>query len=145
MNIRMAALTGAALSMSLLSACAKPAETTAEATADATAATANAADSAAAGTANAADGVTNPGGAVSPPPANGNEAVNPDGNMADASQSAGSNSFTEDQARGHIGKAGYGEVTGLTKTSDGMWTGKAKKNGKTMDVSVDFKGAVSAK
>ena len=134
MNIRTAALTGAALSMSLLAACGKPAETPAQATADATAATAN-----------AAGGVTDPGGAVSPAPANGNEAVNADGNMADASQSAASNSFTEDQARGHIEKAGYGEVGALTKTADGMWTGKAKKDGKTMDVSVDFKGAVSAK
>lgn len=90
-------------------------------------------------------GVTDPGGVVSPPPANGNEAINGDANTNDTTQSAGSNSFTEGQARGHIENAGYSDVTGLTKTPDGMWTGTATKAGKSMSVSVDFKGAVTAK
>lgn len=130
MHMRNAALAGAALTLTLLAACSKPAETPAEATADASVAAASAAA---------------PGGAVSPLPANGNAAVNADGAMADASQSPGSSSFTEDQARSQIESAGYSEVTALTKTPEGLWAGKAKMGGKTMDVSVDFKGAVSAK
>ena len=138
MRTSIGALTGVALSIAGLGACSKPAENAAEATAAAPDATAAAAS-------DAGTGAMAAGGAVSPPPANGNEAVNPDGNTADASQSPGSNSFTEGQARGHIENAGYTEVTGLTKTSEGLWTGKAKKDGKTTDVSVDFKGAVTAR
>lgn len=132
------ALGGAVVSMALLSACSKPVE-------DAPEATAATADAAAAGATDAAGGAMAPGGVVSPPPADGNEAVNTDGNAADASVSAGSSSFTEGQARGHIEKAGYTDVTALTKTPEGLWTGKAKKDGKTTDVSVDFKGAVTAR
>lgn len=132
MRIRMCALAGAALSLTMLAACSKPAETPTTAASDATAVTADAANT-----------VVDPGGAVSPPPANGNEAVNAEANTTDASQSPGSNSFTESQARGQIENAGYSDVTGLTKTADGMWTGKAMKSGKSMNVSVDFKGAVS--
>ena len=132
MRIRMCALAGAALSLTMLAACSKPAETPTTTASDATAVTADAANT-----------VVDPGGAVSPPPANGNEAVNAEANTTDASQSPGSNSFTERQARGQIENAGYSDVTGLTKTADGMWTGKAMKSGKSMNVSVDFKGAVS--
>ena len=134
MRTRTYAVTAAALLMTALAACSKPAETPADVAADATAVTADATASVAA-----------PGGAVSPLPANGNEAVNADANTMDASQSPGSNSFTEMQARGHIENAGYSDVTALTKTTDGMWTGKAMKSGKSMTVTVDFKGAVSAK
>ncbi len=142
MRTSIGTLSGAVLSVALLGACSKPAENTAEATVDATAASA---DAAASNAGDATTGAMAAGGAVSPPPADGNAAVNTDGAMADASASAGSNSFTEGQARGHIEKAGYTEVMGLTKTPDGLWTGKAKKDGKTTDVSVDFKGAVTAK
>lgn len=124
------------ISAALLGACSKaeePADNVAAATAEA---------STAAGDTTAA--VTDSGGAVSPPPANGNEAVNSDANVNDAGLSAGSNSFTEGQARGHIESAGYTEVGALTKTADGMWTGSAKKAGKSMNVAVDFKGAVTA-
>ena len=134
MRTRTYALTAAALLMTALAACSKPAETPAAVAADATAVTADAAATVAA-----------PGGAVSPLPANGNEAVNADANTSDPSMSPGSNSFTEMQARGQIENAGYSDVTGLTKTANGMWTGKAMKSGKAMEVSVDFKGAVSAK
>lgn len=134
MRTRICALAGAALSITMLAACSKPAETPVAAASDATAVTAD-----------AAGNVADPGGAVSPPPANGNEAVNAEANTTDASQSPGSNSFTESQARGQIENAGYSDVSGLTKSADGMWTGKAMKSGKSMNVSVDFKGAVSTK
>lgn len=130
--------------VALLGACSKPADKTAEGATPAAEAGAAASD-AAAGTADATGGAMAAGGAVSPAPENGNEAINADANKGEAAQSAGSNSFTEGQARGHIENAGYSDVTGLTKTADGMWTGQAKKDGKTMSVSVDFKGAVTAK
>jgi hypothetical protein len=125
----------AVLSLSV-SACSKPASQTA---ANANAATANAADATATSAANATDA----GGAVSPPEANG--AVNADANKGATDTAAASNSFTEGQAKGHIENAGYTDVSDLNKTADGLWTAKAKKAGKSVDVAVDFKGAVTTK
>lgn len=148
---RSALASAAAISVMLFAAaCSKPAtETAADATATTeTAASAagtaagNAADATAAGADAAAGGAMAPGGAVSPPAANAAVDTNA---STDAAPEAASNSFTEGQAKGHIENAGYTNVMGLTKTADGMWTGKATKGGKTMDVSVDFKGAVTAK
>jgi hypothetical protein len=119
----------ATLSLALLGACSKPAPA--------------AVDEAAATTATAAAGPADPGGAVSPPQANG--AVNADANTTATDVAPASNSFTEGQAKGHIENAGYSNVTGLAKTPDGMWTAKATKDGKSMDVAVDFKGAVTAR
>ncbi|MCI3135236.1 hypothetical protein [Phenylobacterium aquaticum] len=129
----------AVLSVAALSACSKPAtDAAAQAGADASAATANAADAAATSASNAAA----PGGAVSPPAANG--AVNPDANTGSTDTAAASTSFTEGEAKGHIENAGYTDVSHLAKTPDGLWTAKAKKGGKTVDVALDFKGAVTA-
>jgi hypothetical protein len=119
---------GLAVSMTLLAACQKPAsEAATDTTAAATTATANAAD---------------PGGAVSPAQPNG--AVNTDANATVADAAPASNSFTEGQAKGHIEKAGYTDVTDLQKTKDGLWVATAKKDGKSVGVTVDFKGAVTA-
>jgi hypothetical protein len=135
-------LVSAVLAVGALAACSKPASQTAsnvEASAgDAANAGANAAGDAAGGTMAA-------GGAVSPPTSPENGAVNTDANKTEATQTPGSNSFTEGQAKGHIENAGYTDVTGLTKTPDGLWSGSAKKDGKTVQVTVDFRGAVSAK
>ena len=62
-----------------------------------------------------------------------------------AAPAKGHSSFTEGQAKGHIENAGYTDVTGLTKSADGLWTGMAKKGGKSVSVAVDFKGAVTTK
>ena len=120
---------GLAVSAALLTAaCQKPAsQTAADATTSVAAAPANA---------------TSAGGAVSPPQSNG--AVNTDANKTNADVAPASNSFTEGQAKGHIENAGYTDVTGLQKTADGIWVASAKKNGKSVNVSVDFKGAVTA-
>jgi hypothetical protein len=131
MRTSTAALSGVILSMAIVSACSKPAETKPEIAAAVPEAS--------------SDAATGAGGAVSPPPANGNEAVNTDGNTTETTQSPGSNSFTEAQARSHLESAGYGDVTELTKTADGFWVGKARKDGKAADVSVDFKGAVTTR
>ena len=108
----------ATLSLALLGACSKPAP---EAAADTSAATANAAQTAGDATANAADATANsaanataPGGAVSPPEANG--AVNTDANKTSSDVASASNSFTEGQAKGHIENAGYSDVSDLMKT-----------------------------
>ena len=141
MRTRTAALLSLAITAGALGACSKPADKAAEAqseAADASSAGANAA-------AGAAGGAMDAGGAVSPPNTPQNDAINTDTNKTETAQTEGSNSFTEGQAKGHIENAGYTDVTGLTKTPDGLWTGSAKKDGKTVQVSVDFKGAVSAK
>ena len=57
--------------------------------------------------------------------------------------SKGANSFTKGQAAKRMEKAGYASVTGLTKDKDGLWHGSAMKDGKTVDVSLDFKGNVN--
>ena len=139
---------GMAMSMALLGACSKPASEatpTTDAAADTSAAAANATDATADAAANTAGGAAAPGGAVSPPSSPQNDAVNTDANTTETAQTPGSNSFTEGQAKGHIENAGYTDVTGLTKTPEGLWTAKAMKAGKAVDVSLDFKGAVTAK
>jgi hypothetical protein len=55
---------------------------------------------------------------------------------------AGANSFTEGQAKSRIEDKGFKNVSGLKKDANGVWRGKAKENGKTVNVSVDFQGNV---
>jgi major membrane immunogen (membrane-anchored lipoprotein) len=73
-----------------------------------------------------------------------NPAVSTETHPTDVAQTAGANSFTADQAKGHIEKAGYAQVSELAQTPDGLWQGKAMKDGKPVSVSVDYKGAVLA-
>jgi hypothetical protein len=146
MNNKAALLLSVAIGFGALAACSKPAsDSAANASATVADSASDAANATAGATANATDGAMSAGGAVSPPNSPQNDAVNPDTNKTEATQTPGSNSFTEGQAKGHIENAGYTDVTGLTKTPEGLWTGSAKKDGKTVHVSVDFKGAVSAK
>jgi opacity protein-like surface antigen len=58
---------------------------------------------------------------------------------------AGANSFTEAQAKSRIEKAGYTNVSGLSKDKDGIWKGKASKAGRSVDVGVDYQGNVVPK
>ena len=55
---------------------------------------------------------------------------------------AGSNSFTEGQARSRIEANGFTNVTGLKKDDAGVWRGNASKGSQSMNVSVDFQGNV---
>src|SRR5215208_6715396 len=55
---------------------------------------------------------------------------------------AGSNSFTEGQAKSRIEKMGFADVTELKKDDNGVWRGRAMKGGQMVDVSVDFQGNV---
>ena len=61
-----------------------------------------------------------------------------------AAPTAGANSFTEGQARSRLEKNGYLSITGLIKDAEGIWRGKAMKDGKAMDVALDFKGVIVA-
>lgn len=56
----------------------------------------------------------------------------------------GANSFTEGQAKSRIESAGFSNVTDLKKDDQGIWRGKAQKDGKTMTVGFDYKGNLSA-
>jgi len=128
-TLRTAAAIGA---ITVVAACSQPAEEAAVAPAYDPAATADASPSAG----------TMPGGMVSPPASN--EAINmsgpPEGEVA-----AASTSFTEGQARDHLRSAGYTDVQSLAKTPDGLWTAKAMKDGKSFDLALDFKGAITAR
>jgi hypothetical protein len=58
---------------------------------------------------------------------------------------AGANSFTEAQAKSRIEKAGYTNVSSLSKDKDGIWKGKASKGAAPVDVGVDYQGNVVSK
>jgi len=73
-----------------------------------------------------------------------NNAVNIPNTKNSTQPVAGSNSFTENQAKSRIEDAGYSNVTGLKKDANGVWRGKATKGGAVSDVSVDFQGNVNA-
>ncbi|MFC0282349.1 PepSY domain-containing protein [Camelimonas abortus] len=54
----------------------------------------------------------------------------------------GANSFTEAQAQERIAEAGFSGVSGLVKDNDGVWRGKAMRNGVQHDVALDYQGNV---
>jgi hypothetical protein len=57
---------------------------------------------------------------------------------------AGANSFTESEAKNRIEARGYTNVSSLSKDSNSVWRGKAMKDGKPVDVAVDYQGNVTA-
>jgi hypothetical protein len=57
---------------------------------------------------------------------------------------AGSNSFTEGQAKSRIESNGYSNISELRKDDSGVWRGKAMKDGRSVGVSLDFQGNVTA-
>jgi putative membrane protein len=57
----------------------------------------------------------------------------------------GANSFAESQARAAIVAKGFGDVSPLVNDSQGIWRGTARKDNRTFDVSVDYKGHVDAR
>jgi hypothetical protein len=54
----------------------------------------------------------------------------------------GANSFTEGQAKSRIEANGFSNVSGLQKDADGVWRGKAMKNGTSVTVGLDFQGNI---
>lgn len=62
-----------------------------------------------------------------------------------AAPAAGANSFSQDQARGRLAKAGYRSVSALTKDGNGVWRGTAMRGGKKVRVGLDYKGNVTTR
>ena len=56
----------------------------------------------------------------------------------------GANSFTEGQAKSRLEGAGLTNVTDLKKDDDGIWRGKAMRQGKSVTVGFDYKGNIAA-
>jgi len=74
-----------------------------------------------------------------------NAAINTPNRSAAGGPVAGANSFTEGQAKSRIEANGYTSLSGLMKDDSGVWRGKAVKDGKPVDVSLDFQGNVFAR
>ncbi len=55
---------------------------------------------------------------------------------------AGANSFTMGQAKARIESRGYAQVSNLAKDKEGLWRGKAMKDGKSVSVALDYQGNV---
>ncbi|QND54532.1 PepSY domain-containing protein (plasmid) [Phyllobacterium sp. 628] len=56
---------------------------------------------------------------------------------------AGANSFTEGQAEKRIEAKGYSDITAMTKGDDGIWSATAIKDGKTVNVKLDYQGNIT--
>ncbi len=54
----------------------------------------------------------------------------------------GANSFTEAQAQERVQQAGYSDVSQLAKDDQGIWRGKAVKDGKEVPIALDYQGNV---
>ena len=81
------------------------------------------------------------------PPANNapqNSAINSSdsSNRQATAPVAGRNSFTEGEAKSRIEKMGFSNVSNLKRDDNGVWRGRATKDGKTVDVSLDYQGNV---
>ncbi len=98
-------------------------------------------------TTGAATGATTPGaatqggGAGTAPPAATTQHTEP---RTAAAPVAGANSFTEGQARARIGDAGFADVQGLRLDEQGIWRGRAMRNGQQTGVALDYQGSVVA-
>ncbi|MDI6029228.1 PepSY domain-containing protein [Corticibacterium sp. UT-5YL-CI-8] len=56
----------------------------------------------------------------------------------------GANSFTEEQAKERLVEGGYADVTALTLDDKGVWRGTAMKDGKSVNVALDYQGNITA-
>ena len=64
--------------------------------------------------------------------------------VAPSALERGANSFTEGQAKSRLEGAGLTNVTDLKKDDDGIWRGKAMRDGKSVTVGFDYKGNIAA-
>lgn len=56
----------------------------------------------------------------------------------------GANSYTQSEAKSRIERQGFTRVSSLQKDQAGVWRGTAVKDGKSVQVSVDYQGNVNA-
>jgi hypothetical protein len=57
---------------------------------------------------------------------------------------AGSNSFTEGQAKGRFEDAGFAGIQGLVKDDAGFWRARGMRSGSTVELAMDFQGRIAA-
>ena len=62
-----------------------------------------------------------------------------------AAPAHGATSFTRSQARGRLAKAGFTNVSHLTKDPSGAWMAFAMKGGQKVNVALDYKGNVTTR
>lgn len=74
-----------------------------------------------------------------------NPATKAPDSIAHAPLARGKNSFTREQARQRLEKAGYTHIGTLTKDRDGLWQGRAMRDGRWVHAALDYKGNVSAR
>jgi len=55
---------------------------------------------------------------------------------------AGDNKFSQDEAKAKIAEQGFSEISELKKSDDGIWIGKAQREGGSFEVALDFEGNV---
>jgi hypothetical protein len=65
-------------------------------------------------------------------------------NTTAAAPVAGANSFTMAQAQKRLEDQGYTQVSALAKDEKPIWRGHAMKNGKAVDVALDYQGNITA-
>jgi hypothetical protein len=73
----------------------------------------------------------------------GNSAVTTDEATRLGPLEAGANSFTEGQARSRIEDAGFTNIQGLRKDGNGIWRGQAVREGRQVEVGLDYRGNVA--
>ena len=56
----------------------------------------------------------------------------------------GRNSFTRGQARKRLEGAGFSKVSDLKKDTQGVWRGKAMRDGQSVTIGFDYKGNIGA-
>jgi hypothetical protein len=61
---------------------------------------------------------------------------------SDATPVPGANSFTEGEARSRMQDNGFAQISDLKQDNEGVWRAKATKDGKSVNVALDFKGNV---
>lgn len=81
--------------------------------------------------------------AVSTAAAPTNVAVDTQPTSGESGPTPGASSYTADQARAAIEKAGYTELGPLNRNANGLWQGEATKDGRKVQVSIDYKGAIT--
>ena len=65
-------------------------------------------------------------------------------NNTTAAPVPGANSFTMAQAQKRLEDQGYSQVSALAKDSNSIWRGHAMKDGKLVNVSLDYQGNITA-
>ena len=86
-------------------------------------------------------------GVMSPPPSAGNTEAGPPIVPAPSANTGqvpvpGASSFTEGQARSRLADNGFQEIGNLRKNDQGVWQGTAMKNGKQVNVGLDYQGNI---